>query len=356
MVRQSTGKACQVWAVLSYRAGENSQILGLSEALGVEFEHKQMSYKASGALGNLARRVGLFGIDVSASSPLEPPWPRLIISAGLRNEPICRAVAERSRGHTKLVFLGRTWASRSEFDLIITTPQYRLPKTHNILHNLGTLHRVTAERLEAQADAWKERLNPSAKPSIAILIGGRSGPYTFGKFAAERLARLANRRAEELGASLLVTSSSRTEPKAIRVLKDLLRVPNKIHQFGLGENPYFGMLALADEIIVTGDSVAMLSEAVATGKPVWLFDLGAGGRSMKPTGTEGRRDRTPRTELYQALMRLGPNRLSRELRLAHDAFVKVGLANWLEDGACPAPGGQSGDLERAVGRIHNEFL
>ncbi len=44
-----------------------------------------------------------------------------------------------------------------------------------------------------------------------------------------------------------------------------------------GENPYPGYLALADEIIVTSDSISMAHEASLTGRPVHLFDLPAGG-------------------------------------------------------------------------------
>jgi mitochondrial fission protein ELM1 len=42
---------------------------------------------------------------------------------------------------------------------------------------------------------------------------------------------------------------------------------------GGGENPYFGMLACADAILVTADSVSMVSEAVATSVPVYLLRL-----------------------------------------------------------------------------------
>jgi mitochondrial fission protein ELM1 len=42
----------------------------------------------------------------------------------------------------------------------------------------------------------------------------------------------------------------------------------------MDENPYFGLLALADAIVVTSDSVSMVSEACATGKPVHVFSLG----------------------------------------------------------------------------------
>ena len=42
---------------------------------------------------------------------------------------------------------------------------------------------------------------------------------------------------------------------------------------GNGDNPYFGMLALADLIIVTQDSVSMISEAAATSAPVLVAEL-----------------------------------------------------------------------------------
>ncbi|HJT99539.1 MAG TPA: ELM1/GtrOC1 family putative glycosyltransferase, partial [Rhodanobacteraceae bacterium] len=38
-----------------------------------------------------------------------------------------------------------------------------------------------------------------------------------------------------------------------------------------GDNPYAGFLGWADRIVVTPDSVNMISEACATGKPVYTF-------------------------------------------------------------------------------------
>ena len=42
---------------------------------------------------------------------------------------------------------------------------------------------------------------------------------------------------------------------------------------GSGENPYFAFLAFADAIIVTEDSVNMVTEAAGTGKPVYVQSL-----------------------------------------------------------------------------------
>ena len=50
---------------------------------------------------------------------------------------------------------------------------------------------------------------------------------------------------------------------------------------GAEENPDFGLLALADAIVVTSDSVSMVSEACATGKPVHVFDFGYGRKKLR---------------------------------------------------------------------------
>jgi len=80
----------RVWVIKGYRAGENAQILALAEGLGWPFEIKELVYRKRGCVTNLLRQTGLRVIDLSRSNPLAPPWPDLLLSAGLRNEPITR--------------------------------------------------------------------------------------------------------------------------------------------------------------------------------------------------------------------------------------------------------------------------
>src|SRR5215510_16541101 len=88
----------RVWAVLCYRSGDNSQILALAEALGWPFEVKRLAYRRLGRAVDLWRGTTLLGIDRRRSSILGPPWPDLVISAAMRNEPVCRWIRKQSRG------------------------------------------------------------------------------------------------------------------------------------------------------------------------------------------------------------------------------------------------------------------
>ena len=65
-----------------------------------------------------------------------------------------------------------------------------------------------------------------------------------------------------------MTASRRTEPGVVDALK--ARLPRAWFWDGAGRNPYLGMLALARHIVVTEDSVSMISEAISTGKPVYV--------------------------------------------------------------------------------------
>jgi mitochondrial fission protein ELM1 len=60
------------------------------------------------------------------------------------------------------------------------------------------------------------------------------------------------------------------------LLRDSLKGLPAVVWDGCGDNPYFAFLALADAFLVTADSVSMISEAAATGKPVHILDLQGG--------------------------------------------------------------------------------
>src|SRR5262249_42212719 len=150
-------------------------------------------------------------------------------------------------------FLGRTWARRKAFDLVITTPQYRLPSEPNVVQNLMTQHGVTREKLTAARERFAERFADLPSPRLTVLLGGDSGPYVFGPDAAAELAASINRLLAPRGGSALITSSARTRPDAVDALEAKLKVPVHLHRFRGGEtdNPYLGMLAHADEVVVT---------------------------------------------------------------------------------------------------------
>jgi mitochondrial fission protein ELM1 len=345
-----------VWLVTGYRAGERGQILALAEALGWPFDIKELSYRKTEFRTSLFRGSNLRGIRLRDSSPLQPPWPDLVISSGMRNEPVGRWIRHRSGGRTRLVHIGRPWAKPDQFDLVITTPQYRLSEHDRVLQNALTLHSVSAERLGTAAADWASRLMHLPKPYTGLILGGNSGPYTLGAKAADSIARQASRMAAQRNGALLISTSARTPKSVVQILKQVVSVPHYLYQWQAngGANPYFGILALSDELIVTADSVSMLSEACATGKPVYMAELGGYNYPMRP-GRKTAVDFRLSALTYSWMMRFGPKRLSRDLRLVHNKLLAEGRVAWLGDSLQQRSVPESADMEHALQRVRALF-
>jgi hypothetical protein len=361
----------RVWVMLGHKAGDNSQILALAEALGWPFEVKRLVYRPTELLTNLLAPLTRLGIVRRKSSPLAPPWPDLIISAGRRNEPPCRWVQAHADRRVRLVHCGRPWAALENFDLVITTPQYRLPLRPNVLHNTTPLQRVSARRLEEARNLWQPRLAHLPKPHIAVMIGGNAGPYVFDREGAALLGRAASALARRQGGSLLVTSSARTPQGALDALEAALDGPAEVFRWtpkAAAENPYFGYLALADSFIVTCESMSMLAEACSTRKPVYMFDLDTGPElkwhllasllGQAPAMPWSRRLRRLRFQplVYRTAMVTGPMRLTRDVRIIQRQLIAEGRAVWLGQEFPPGPPPPPlDDVARAAARVKALF-
>ncbi|MDP6788317.1 MAG: mitochondrial fission ELM1 family protein [Rhodospirillales bacterium] len=261
-----------VWLLIDDRAGNRGQCLGVAEALGLDFRVRDIEYSTLGGLPN-----GLIGASFAAlTGPsrvgLAPPWPDLLIAAGRRTAPVARAIKRRNRGATFLAqIMDPGSPGAADFDLIAQPTHDGGPRRPNGISIIGAPHLVTADRLAEAADQWRGRFEPLARPWIALIVGGSTRRRPFTDEAARRLGRLASAMAREAGGSLLVSTSRRTGA-AEEPLLAAIDAPHRIHRWGeAGDNPYFGYLALADAVVVTGDSVSMCCEACAVPAPVYIY-------------------------------------------------------------------------------------
>lgn len=151
----------------------------------------------------------------------------------------------------------------------VVTPMHDDLRGDNVIHTVGSLHAVDDDALAAGRHDFP-KLGKLAGPRTALLLGGptRSAPFERSDWKQLRNALV---RPPLREGSLMVSSSGRTPDwlrKAAR--QDLAgRADIQWHDAGDGPNPYGGLLGWADRIVVTADSVNMLSEACATGVPVY---------------------------------------------------------------------------------------
>ncbi|GAC1346368.1 MAG: mitochondrial fission ELM1 family protein [Acetobacteraceae bacterium] len=251
-------------------AGLQAQAVGLAEAAGFAPTLRSLAPRAPWRW--VAARMWP---DPLRAVRLADPADDLIISAGGTAAVIAAALRRPGRA---LVQVQHPRIDVRKFDVVVVNRHDGLSGP-NVVVTRTALHRTTPARLAAAAAEWGPRLAHLPRPLVAVLVGGSNGRFRLDATVAGQLgAELAGMmRADRVG--LALTPSRRTSAAAKAALAAALGPLGGWIWDMQGDNPYFGLLALADAIVVTEDSVSMVSEAVATPAPVLL--AGLPGRSRR---------------------------------------------------------------------------
>jgi len=262
-------KTC--WIVTEGMAGTESQCLGVAEALGVMPVVKRINLRQPWK--TLSPYLGFESPMTFTGDPLEKPWPDLLLASGRKAIAASRYIRKASGGKTFTVQIQDPRVSPAQFDLV-AVPEHDPTRGDNVVVTCAAPNRVHAEKLEDARFEFETRLGPLPQPRVAVMIGGNSNAYQMTHALTEELAKNLKSLAKKHG--LMVTASRRTGEENTEILRTALKHDNVYFWDGAGANPYFGFLAWADFILVTADSVSMLSEAATTGKPVYMIPLEGG--------------------------------------------------------------------------------
>ena len=226
-------------------------------------------------------------LDLSHSTCRDAP--NYIITFYKNTAPVAAEIKSLLKKKTdKPVFLIQIrtpGGSYEQFDLI-AAPTHQDPISgDNVIPIIGAPHRVTDLSLQEGAAQWRDQMDRlKDKKKIMVVLGGDTTPLANcpekgGAFTAEEAAKLAkqlNTLAQKQDAYLLVTNSPRTNSDAWKAFMNEITVDGYFHDVHMDTkrsergNPYLGMLAVADEVVVTADSTSMLSESIDAGKTVFV--------------------------------------------------------------------------------------
>jgi mitochondrial fission protein ELM1 len=226
--------------------------------------------------------VGLSHAYETDSDKLAPPWPDILIATGRHSVPASLYVRRESRRagtRTLTVQIQNPVISPTNFDLVVAPLHDRLIGP-NVISTIGALHRVTRTRLATDAAAFATQVAHLPRPYVGVSVGGPNAAFRFGPEDARALANALRDLARNENVSLLVTPSRRTGEENVAILRSILADVPAFVWDGTGTNPYFGILGLADYLIVTCDSVNMISEACAAGRPVLIYNLPGSSRKF----------------------------------------------------------------------------
>lgn len=262
----------RVWALLGPHRGDNNQVLALAEALGFPFDEKDLRYNALRRIPPALLGPTFASLAAASRRQVEGEPPDLTISTGLRSVPVVRELKRRSGGRMRSAHLGFPRISPRHFDLVVPTPEYPVPDAPNVFRIPFALTPHAARAVE-QAD--RDLLGAYPRPRRLLLVGGAT---LYWELSPDEIAAAVSRllkAAQRYGGSVLAVGSPRTSMDVLGAVHSTLEASSVPFLFESGEGPpaYAALIEAADEIFVTADSVAMVADAVSTGKPVGIIPI-----------------------------------------------------------------------------------
>lgn len=260
------------WVVSEGKIGMLNQALAIAEALKLNIEVKTVRLKPLWNLFSPSFRLFKKLAFDDSSDSLCPPFPEFVVACGRKSIIAALYIKEQSP-NTKVIYVQDPKISPKYFDAVIC-PKHDNLKGANVISMVGTVNRLHDDLLKREALRFASTFEHLITPRVGIFIGGPTKKVAFSLKHLRQLIKTLNNLNDRYQASFIITCSRRSPPEFMDELK--LHFENKpnfyIYDFQ-GDNPYYAMLSLCNALIVSSDSVNMISESASTEKPLYLIKL-----------------------------------------------------------------------------------
>ena len=282
---ETNGKNSQIWVISDGTAGMRLQAIALGEALIATDTTNQTSLadiisKPSWWLRHLPRLVALLPRGLlllwlgEIGGRLSNDKPAIIITCGRRMAGTSIALNRLSKAHaagTRTIHIQDPRLPPHYLDILIV-PQHDPARGANVITSLASLNRLDMSKITDAASQLDKKWRALPAPLVAVLLGGTNRRYGISAMMAKDMAKRLADFATKTGASLALIPSRRTPAHLVTQLTTALGSLPYAVMDQAENNPYPGILGLVDAVIVTSDSVNMISEATITGLPVLIAE------------------------------------------------------------------------------------
>ena len=248
--------------------GMISQVEGMAKALNAEYSHK---------IVRLSFPWNLIPPKFTPISQIvlkdkiyitENETPDIIISCG-RKSVIPSILLKRKNSNIFTIHIQNPKVNSKNFDVVIV-PLHDSYYESNVYHSEGAIHYITYEEIQAAKNYLTSKIK--SNKIVSLILGGPNKYYSFSKeqlmeiFQSIRSTFIMN------GYETIIVPSMRTPKTIIELAK------KEMGKFGhvvdtVDKQAYLSAYALAKYVVVTCDSISMISEAAASGKPIYVAHM-----------------------------------------------------------------------------------
>lgn len=271
-------------------------------------------------------------LDEESSGRVAQASADFIISAGSSLVPVNLCLAKDCRAKSVVAMRPGFPFNFFKYDLALVPAHDQGQVPEGTLRTLIAPARMEAMEMEASAQALSKDMREPRKVKISVFIGGPTRRYQIALRDIQELCKMLDQKAFSWGHYAL-TTSRRTPAEIESFLKanaSSARELTVIAREDSRREVVPGMMALADILIVTEESVSMISEALRSGKKVLVLSFESGNLPAKH-------------RRFQAL-------------LEREAAVSVANLKNLEEKIEKLKSGEPGDFVSAQDRILQQRL
>ena len=205
--------------------------------------------------------------------------PDIVVSCG-SSAVGANYIIARSNLAKSIVIMRPGLLSAKKFDLVIAPKHDNLKAGKNLLQINGALNLINDDYLKTHGEMLKDNIPDHGFKAlyIGLLMGGDTKKFTLIEKMVNEVVLELKKAADELDAGILMTTSRRTPEKIEKLLKNEFKNYKRAKlQIIANENnlpqAVGGILSLSRIIIISPESISMISEAASSGKAVLVFDM-----------------------------------------------------------------------------------
>ena len=248
--------------------GMISQVEGMAKALDVEYTHKivRLSFPWSLIPPKFSPISGIVLKDKNYITENEKF--DLVISCG-RKSVIPSIFLKKKNPKLFTIHIQNPKVNSKHFDIVIS-PIHDNYYGPNVIHSKGAIHYITQLEIDNAKSYLKKNIN--SEKIVSLILGGPNKYYNFDK---DQLVNIFN----QIKSNFISKSYKVIVIPSIRTPKSIIELAIKeMSSCGYVANivdkqAYLSAYSLADYIVVTCDSTSMISEAAASGKPIFVAHM-----------------------------------------------------------------------------------
>ncbi|MDP3730123.1 MAG: ELM1/GtrOC1 family putative glycosyltransferase [Candidatus Omnitrophota bacterium] len=225
-------------------------------------------------------RMGFMKICLEKDSyeKLMKTYAEFIVSCGSSSAPVNIFMSKENNAKNVVVMDPAIPLGLKKFSFVIAPKHDRIKSGKNIITTTLAPNLVNIKTMEEAAKRLRKSANITKNNVVGLLIGGDNPEFTLSDNLLKKILDDALKVCELNDTDLIVTTSRRTNKTQESIIRVALQKNSRCRLLVIAnennpEGTLVGILALSNVVIVSGESISMVSEAVSSGKKTIVFML-----------------------------------------------------------------------------------